>query len=55
MELLLITALVLFVITATVRLIIRDGRGATPPERSHADWTAGSVPSRPYSDVVRLV
>jgi hypothetical protein len=55
MELLLITALALFVIVATLRLVIRDGRGATPPERSHADWTAGSVPSRPYSDLVRLV
>jgi hypothetical protein len=55
MELLLITALALFVIVATIRLIVRDGRGATPPERSHADWTAGSVPSRPYSEVIRLV
>ncbi|MEV7648081.1 hypothetical protein [Arthrobacter sp. NPDC089319] len=55
MELLLITALALFVIGATIRLIIRDGRGATPPERSHADWTAGTVPSRPYADLPRLV
>ncbi|MFT4468441.1 hypothetical protein ACMX2H_00890 [Arthrobacter sulfonylureivorans] len=54
MELLLITALALFVIVATVRSVIRDGRGETPPERSHADWTAGSVPSRPYSEVTRL-
>ena len=55
MELLLITALALFVIVATLRLIIRDGRGATPPERSRADWTAGSAPSRPYSELTRLV
>jgi hypothetical protein len=54
MELLLITALALFVIVATLRLVIRDGRGATPPERSQADWTAGSAPSRPYSEVARL-
>ena len=54
MELLLITALVLLVITETLRLILRDGRGNTPPERSQADWTAGSTPSRPYTDLARL-
>jgi hypothetical protein len=55
MELLLITALALFVVVSTVRLVLKDGRGGTPPERSQADWVAGSSPSRAYAELTRLV
>jgi hypothetical protein len=35
----------------TVVLVIRDGRGKTPVEPSVRPWTAGNLPSRPYSTI----
>jgi hypothetical protein len=34
---------------ATVRALLTDGRGHTPDVRSTAPWTAGNLPSGPYS------
>jgi hypothetical protein len=49
MELLVILLLGLWVVTATVRAVLNDGRGRTPKVRSHASWTAGDLPSVPYT------
>ena len=38
----------------TVVLVIRDGRGQIPLEPSDKPWTAGNLPSRPYSPLRRL-
>jgi hypothetical protein len=35
---------------ATVRALLTDGRGHTPDVRSTAPWTAGDLPSQPYSE-----
>jgi hypothetical protein len=35
----------------TVVLVIRDGRGKIPLEPSDRPWTAGHLPSRPYSTI----
>jgi hypothetical protein len=35
----------------TVGLVIRDGRGQIPLEPSEESWTAGNLPSRPYSSI----
>ena len=32
-----------------VVLVVRDGRGQIPLESPDGSWTAGSLPSRPYS------
>lgn len=36
-------------IVATVRAVVRDGRGGVPTEPSQRPWTAGNLPSQPYS------
>jgi hypothetical protein len=35
----------------TVVLVIRDGRGQIPLEPPDESWTAGNLPSRPYSTI----
>lgn len=35
----------------TAVLVIRDGRGHIPVEPSVRSWTAGNLPSRPYSTI----
>jgi hypothetical protein len=54
MELFLALALIAIVIAATVVAVRRDGLGHGPVEHSHADWTAGSLPSRAYADLARF-
>ncbi|WP_190243006.1 hypothetical protein [Arthrobacter globiformis] len=39
----------LWVVTATVRSVLTDGRGHHPRVRSHESWSAGDLPSMPYS------
>ena len=41
-------------IAGTVVLVIRDGRGEIPPEPSIRPWTAGTLPSRPYSTLPKI-
>ena len=36
-------------IVGTVRVVVRDGRGHVPTEPSQRPWTAGNLPSQPYS------
>jgi hypothetical protein len=36
-------------IAGTFALVIRDGRGEIPPEPPAKPWTAGTLPSVPYS------
>jgi len=36
-------------IFATVWAVLRDGRGQVPIEPSQRPWTAGNLPSQPYS------
>jgi hypothetical protein len=38
----------------TVVLVIRDGRGQIPLEPSVKPWTAGNLPSGPYSTLRRI-
>jgi hypothetical protein len=38
----------------TVVLVIKDGRGQIPLEPSVRPWTAGNLPSRPYSTLRRI-
>ena len=38
-------------VIGTVVLVIRDGRGEIPVEPSDESWTAGNLPSRPYTDI----
>ncbi|MFN3924760.1 MAG: hypothetical protein ACK4K6_14100, partial [Pseudarthrobacter sp.] len=38
----------------TVVLVIRDGLGRIPLEPPAQDWTAGTLPSRPYSTLRRI-
>ncbi|WP_240720878.1 hypothetical protein [Pseudarthrobacter sp. NamE2] len=45
---------VLAAIAGTVVLVIRDGRGEIPPEPSVRPWTAGTLPSLPYSRLRRI-
>lgn len=54
MELLLALVLITIVAAGTVRAIRRDGLGHSPAERSHADWAAGTLPSRAYVDLARF-
>jgi hypothetical protein len=39
----------LYAIVGTVVLVVRDGRGNLPAEKSDRPWTAGNLPSLPYS------
>ena len=36
-------------VAATVRAVLREGRGHVPAEPSQRPWTAGNLPSQPYS------
>lgn len=54
MELLAALAVITIVIALTILTVRRDGLGRAPEERSHADWTAGSLPSRAYVDLARF-
>jgi hypothetical protein len=36
-------------IAATVRAVLRDGRGEVRPEPSEEPWSAGNLPSEPYA------
>ena len=50
--LLLVAVVVLLVLvpaTVLVSLVRRDGHGTLPPEPTHRPWTAGELPSEPYS------
>jgi hypothetical protein len=35
--------------TATVRAVLRDGHGHTPVVRSTESWSAGNLPSEPFT------
>lgn len=41
-------------IVGTVVLVIKDGRGQIPLEPPVRPWTAGNLPSRPYSTLRRI-
>lgn len=41
-------------IAGTVVLVIRDGRGKIPLEPPVKPWTAGTLPSVPYSKLRRV-
>lgn len=47
--LILLAAVALLAIIGTVLTVLHDGRGHLPPEESEHPWTAGELPSRPYS------
>ncbi|HSO91817.1 MAG TPA: hypothetical protein VLR70_11760 [Arthrobacter sp.] len=47
--LIVLAAVALFAIVGTVVLVVRDGRGHLPVEKSDRPWTAGNLPSLPYS------
>ncbi|MET1065358.1 MAG: hypothetical protein ABWX85_10350 [Arthrobacter sp.] len=47
--LLILAAVALLAIVGTVVEVIRDGRGHVPVEKSDRPWTAGNLPSMPYS------
>ncbi|WP_211882949.1 hypothetical protein [Pseudarthrobacter albicanus] len=47
--LLLLAAVTLLGVIGTVVVVVRDGRGRVPAERSERPWMAGNLPSVPYS------
>ena len=47
--LIILAAVALYAIVGTVVLVVRDGRGHIPIEKSDRPWTAGNLPSLPYS------
>lgn len=47
--LMILATVALFAIVGTVVLVVRDGRGLIPLEKSDRPWTAGNLPSLPYS------
>ncbi len=47
--LLFLAAIALVAIGGTVAVVVRDGRGLLPLERSDRPWMAGNLPSMPYS------
>ncbi|MGY2743368.1 hypothetical protein ACQCSU_16910 [Pseudarthrobacter sp. O4] len=47
--LIILAAVVLLAVVGTVVVVIRDGRGQVPAEKSERPWTAGNLPSLPYS------
>ncbi|MDI3212323.1 hypothetical protein, partial [Arthrobacter sp. AL12] len=49
--LVILAAVALLAIVGTVVLVVRDGRGLIPPEKSDRPWTAGNLPSLPYSQI----
>lgn len=40
--------LALIIGTAIARIVTRDGHGHRPAPRGTDDWSAGTLPSRPY-------
>ncbi|WP_231938574.1 hypothetical protein [Arthrobacter sp. B6] len=52
--LILLALALLAAMVGTVVLVIRDGRGQIPLEPSVQPWTAGTLPSRPYSTLRRI-
>jgi hypothetical protein len=47
--LIILAAVALLGVVSTVVVVIRDGRGQIPVEKSERPWTAGNLPSLPYS------
>ena len=47
--LIILAAVTLFGVVSTVVVVIRDGRNQLPAEKSERPWTAGNLPSMPYS------
>jgi hypothetical protein len=47
--LLFLAAVALLGVIGTVVVVVRDGRGRVPAERSERPWMAGNLPSVPYS------
>ncbi|MDR7081180.1 flagellar basal body-associated protein FliL [Arthrobacter ginsengisoli] len=47
--LIILAAVAVIAIVGTVVLVVRDGRGHVPVEKSDRPWTAGTLPSLPYS------
>jgi hypothetical protein len=47
--LLFLAAVTLLGVIGTVVVVVRDGRGRLPRERSDRPWMAGNLPSVPYS------
>lgn len=47
--LIILAAVALYAIVGTLVLVVRDGRGHLPAEKSDRPWTAGNLPSLPYS------
>lgn len=52
--LILLALALLAAMVGTVVLVIRDGQGQIPLEPSVQPWTAGTLPSRPYSTLRRI-
>lgn len=51
MELFVVLLLALVVVagTATVRAVLKDGHGHHPVVRSNESWSAGNLPSEPFT------
>ena len=49
--LVLLAAIAVVAIGATVRAVLRDGRGEGRIEPSEKPWTAGDLPSEPYARI----
>jgi hypothetical protein len=47
--LIILAAITLLGVVGTVVVVLRDGRGHSPRERSERPWMAGNLPSVPYS------
>jgi hypothetical protein len=47
--LLFLAAVAVVAMVSTVVVVLRDGRGRLPRERSERPWMAGNLPSVPYS------
>ncbi|KQN90707.1 hypothetical protein [Arthrobacter sp. Leaf69] len=47
--LIILAAVALYAIVGTVVMVVRDGRGHLPAEKSDPPWTAGNLPSLPYA------
>jgi hypothetical protein len=47
--LIILAAVAVLGVVSTVVVVIRDGRGQIPAEKSERPWTAGNLPSLPYS------
>ena len=45
----LLAAIAVVAIAATVRSVLRDGRGEGRREPSEEPWSAGNLPSEPYA------